>query len=367
MTAFLITAALLFVPTQGIKTDISDSAITTSIKSEIGLNPNVNTFGIHIKTEEGVVTLSGRVEDETQKVLAEQIARDTRGVTEVVNNLTIIPTTITDKQERDFKQRASDKQVASAVRSRMVYNKETKGLKIGVDVVNGNVVLHGVVNSEEQKDRLAKIAANTKGVDSVTNNLVVREKERKGFVGGLGRDMGDEWLEKKIETAILVTRKLSVRDLDVEVDDGVCYLSGVVENEEQKKVAGDIANGYTGVRELVNSIIVREGGVTVETPKKERKPKPEPESNAAKKVNKKKHKDEGETVLEEPVETSPADEGLSESDPVDEMAPTIEEKPLDAPKVACRSRNEQEDGHPGQGRACLLPDREHARAAEVWA
>lgn len=333
MTAFLITAALLFVPTQGIKTDVSDSAITTGVETQLGLNPNVPAFSIHTKTVEGVVTLSGRVEDETQSQIAEQIARDTKGVVDVVNNLTVIPTTITEKQERGVKQRAVDKQVASAVRSRMVYNRESKGLKIGVDVVNGNVVLHGVVNSEEQKEHLAKIAANTKGVDSVTNNLVVREKKKKGFVGGLGRDMGDEWLEKKIETAILFTRKLSVRDLDVEIDDGICYLSGVVENEEIKKVAGDIAGGYTGVQEVTNSIIVREGGVTVETPKKERKQKPEPASDPDKKMNKKKKaaEEEGTVVLEEKVD-APAEDGLSESEPVDELAPSVEERPLEAPK-----------------------------------
>lgn len=332
MTAFILAAALLFVPAQNVKTEVTDSAITTSIKTEYGLNPNVNTFGIHIKTVEGVVTLSGRVEDETQKALAEQIARDTKGVSEVVNNLTVIPTTITEKQERAFKQRASDAQVASAVRARMVYNKESKGLKVGVDVVNGKVVLHGVVNSEEQKTRLAKIAANTKGVDSVDNQLVVRQKERKGFIGGVGRDMGDEWLEKKIETAILFTRKLSVRELDVEMDDGICYLSGVVENEEMKKVAGDIAEGYTGVRELVNTILVREGGVTVETPRKEPKPKEEPRSNPAKKMNKKEKavqemEEEKDVVLEEKQDGS-----ISDIDPVDEPAPTIEEKPLEAPK-----------------------------------
>jgi osmotically-inducible protein OsmY len=280
MTAFFVAAALLFVPAQaGVVTGVTDSAITTSIKTEIGVNPNVNTFGVHVSTNDGVVTLSGRVEDETQKALAEQIARDTKGVTDVVNNLTIIPTTITEKQERAFKQRATDKSVATAVRSRMVFNKESKGLKVGVDVVNGVVTLHGVVNTEEQKERLGKIASGTKGVESVVNNLVVRQRERHGFVGGVGTGMGDEWMEKKIESAILFTRKLSIRELDVEVDDGICYLSGVVENEEMKKVAGDIAAGYAGIREVKNSVIVREGGVTVEAPKKEGPVRPAPKAN----------------------------------------------------------------------------------------
>lgn len=341
MTALLLTAALLFVPAQGVVTGVTDSAITTSIKTEIGLNPNVNTFGIHISTEEGVVTLSGRVEDETQKALAVQIAEDTKGVTEVVNNLTIIPTTITEKQERAFKQRATDKSVATAVRARMLGGKEGKGLKIGVDVVNGVVTLHGVVNSEEQKDHMAKIAANTRGVQAVVNNLVVRKKERHGFIGGIGVGMSDEWLESKIETAIVFTRKLSIRVLDVEVDDGICYLSGVVENEEQKKVAGDIAAGYAGIREVVNSITVREGGVTIETPKKERKKKETPATDADKRIGGKKTKDDAtkeEATSEESPEETPTnldtsdDDMLKDIDPSDEPAPIIENRTLEPPK-----------------------------------
>lgn len=325
MTAWLLSAVIILGAAQpAVVTDVTDSAITTRIKSVIGLNPNVNTFGIHITTEEGVVTLSGRVEDETQKQLAEDIARETKGVTDVVNNLTVIPTTITEKQERDFKQRASDKGVATAVRSRFAYYRDSKSLKVGIDVVNGVVTLHGVVDTEEQKDRLAKIASETKGVTAVVNNLVVRKKSRNGVVGGLGHNMSDEWVEKKIESAILMTRKLSIRELDVEVDDGVCYLSGVVENEEMRKVAGDIAAGYRAVREVNNAITVREGGVTVEPVKRERKPKETPKSDPDKKIG-------GEVEQETTVQEGGSQE-LQEVEPTDEPLPSIEEKPLDAPK-----------------------------------
>lgn len=354
MMAILLTAAMIFAPAD-VVTTVSDSAITTSIKTEIGVNPHVNTFGIHIRTEDGVVTLAGRVEDQTQKQVAEDIARNTKGVVDVVNKLTIIPRTITDKDERGFKQRASDKQVAAAVRSRMVYHGESKGLKIGVDVVDGHVTLTGVVNTEEQKDELGKLAANTKGAESVVNDLVVRKKKKEGFVSGLGRDMSDEYLEKKIESAILFTKRVSIREIGVEVDDGICYLTGVVDNAEQKQVAGDIAEGYKGIQEVVNALSIREGGVTLEEVKKEIKQKPDPnaETNPGKIVGskavnehrmKKKSKEEEaepakkETELPDAV-TRPAERasgsdsgGLSESDPTDEPAPKIEAKPLDPVK-----------------------------------
>lgn len=344
MTALLLSLALLVVPAQsGVVSDVSDSAITTRIKTVIGVNPHVNTFSIHVTTNAGVVTLAGRVEDETQRKIAEDIARETRGVVDVQNELTIIPTTITEKEERGFKQRASDDAVAANVRARMVMAKEGKGLKIGVTVVNGVATLHGVCNSEDQKTNLGKVAENTKGVVSVTNNLVIRTKENNGFFGNLSHNASDEWLESKIESAILFTRKLSVRDIDVEVDDGVCYLSGVVNNEEQKKVAGDIAAGYKGIHEVNNSITVREDGVDLAPEPRKPKGKPVKNTHPHERIRDMKEGDDAkaETKAEqeehpagalEPAPDAQGDGGLKEIEPTDEPSPKVEERTLEPPK-----------------------------------
>ena len=44
---------------------------------------------INVDTQKGVVTLKGNVETEAQKNEAEQIARETDGVSKVVNNLVV--------------------------------------------------------------------------------------------------------------------------------------------------------------------------------------------------------------------------------------------------------------------------------------
>ncbi len=44
-------------------------------------------FDLHVTTDEGVVTLSGRVERESQRSEATRIAREVAGVVDVVNHL----------------------------------------------------------------------------------------------------------------------------------------------------------------------------------------------------------------------------------------------------------------------------------------
>lgn len=68
-----------------------DEWITMKIQSKYFLDPDVKGHQIDVDTAKGVVTLKGHVASDEQKREAEQIARDTAGVTRVVNQLTVKP------------------------------------------------------------------------------------------------------------------------------------------------------------------------------------------------------------------------------------------------------------------------------------
>ena len=68
---------------------VKDSYITTKVKSEL-----VGDFGkraghIHVKTKDGVVALTGRVESEDAKDRAERDAKKIDGVVDVINKLDV--------------------------------------------------------------------------------------------------------------------------------------------------------------------------------------------------------------------------------------------------------------------------------------
>jgi hyperosmotically inducible protein len=66
-------------------TQVDDSAITASVKAKLAADGDINPFNIDVDTNEGVVTLQGRVEKEEARTKAEQLARETDGVARVVN------------------------------------------------------------------------------------------------------------------------------------------------------------------------------------------------------------------------------------------------------------------------------------------
>ena len=72
--------------TQPVGTQWDDNVITSKVKSKLIGDPQVKAFDITVTSDEGVVTLTGRVKEAHQRAEAEKLARDTAGV-KGVNNL----------------------------------------------------------------------------------------------------------------------------------------------------------------------------------------------------------------------------------------------------------------------------------------
>ncbi len=68
---------------------ISDTAITTKIKAKLAADSIASAFKISVETTEGKVTLTGEVPNQEAVEKAISIAKNTEGVKEIKNNLTI--------------------------------------------------------------------------------------------------------------------------------------------------------------------------------------------------------------------------------------------------------------------------------------
>ena len=68
---------------------VSESALTAKIKSKMALDDHVNARAIDVDTSGSVVTLSGTVRSKDQQERALRLARDTEGVTRVVDRLRV--------------------------------------------------------------------------------------------------------------------------------------------------------------------------------------------------------------------------------------------------------------------------------------
>lgn len=71
------------------KEALSNASITAKVKSRLAQDPAINALYVNVDTNDGQVTLSGKVALPEQKAQAEKVARETDGVKDVVNQLQV--------------------------------------------------------------------------------------------------------------------------------------------------------------------------------------------------------------------------------------------------------------------------------------
>jgi osmotically-inducible protein OsmY len=192
----------------------TDAGITTNVKTKLAADDTVKAYMVDVDTRNGVVTLSGSVDTAAAKEQAIQIARQTDGVRDVIDQINVgeaaatagrdndvdvdVDTTIDDRageaarsgaaeireesreaaaKAGDVADRAgaaiTDAAITSAVKSKFLADTTVKGLQIDVDTSNGMVTLNGNVSSRAEADRAMMLARNTDGVKGVHDNLKV--------------------------------------------------------------------------------------------------------------------------------------------------------------------------------------------------
>ncbi len=69
--------------------DVTDAGVTAAVKSKLLADPDVAGLKIDVDTQNGVVTLTGRVKTAAEKAEAVRLARETTGVKSVTDRLTV--------------------------------------------------------------------------------------------------------------------------------------------------------------------------------------------------------------------------------------------------------------------------------------
>jgi hypothetical protein len=69
---------------------LSDAELTTKIRSKMALDDSVRARTIDVSTTDGVVTLAGIVGSGTEHDQAVRLARDTKGIRQVVDHLNVV-------------------------------------------------------------------------------------------------------------------------------------------------------------------------------------------------------------------------------------------------------------------------------------
>ena len=169
----LVLLFTLFLAAGAVACSETDAGVTTKVKAKFAADDTVKAYQINVDTDRKIVTLKGVVETDAAKMQAVRLARETEGVSSVVDQLTVQPPDVAPASLPDPTPGATDPGITAAVKTKLLADPAVAGLKIDVDTSAGVVTLSGRVSSGAEKATAIRIARETDGVKSVTDMLTV--------------------------------------------------------------------------------------------------------------------------------------------------------------------------------------------------
>lgn len=143
--------------------------------------------------------------------------------------------------------------ITSKVKDAFAAEPTVSASDIKAEVFKGAVQLRGTVDTAEQAQKAAEIAAGVKGVKSVQNNIAVKVVKQEGP----DEYVDDPYITAKIKVAFASYPTIRALDIKAETFKGVVQLRGTVDTAEQALKASEIAAGVKGVKSVQNNIIVK--------------------------------------------------------------------------------------------------------------
>ena len=302
------------------QTHLEDTHIGDAIENEYRLDHAVNSNMIQIYVTEGIVELTGTVDNLKAKERATKIAQLVKGVRSVSNRIKVLPPSdlsdaalkydvetalfqdpATDLYELDvavndkvvnltgkvdsyhekmlsedvaksvkgvlgfkneieivYKSMRSDREIKADIEQALKWNASIDDGLIQVKVADGTVELRGVVGSAAEKNN-AMYTSWVSGVESVDYDGLKVEwwAKDEDLRQNKYLSISDEEIEEAIKDASLYDPRVFSFEITPESNNGWVTLRGTVENLKAKISAEKLAENTTGVIGVTNRIKVR--------------------------------------------------------------------------------------------------------------
>lgn len=245
-----------------VTTSMDDVRQESQIATSYALNPYLRANDLKVSVQKGKAILTGKVDEKVSKELASEIARGVSGITDVDNQIVVEPNYLPNFGRSGFGDQIDDASISAAIRSKLQWNKDVDSVGTTVVTKGGRVTLTGTAASKVAKDNANRLAMNTRGVNSVNNQLVIQDKpmtkEQKDMQksDAESHNISDSWITAKVKSSFMYSSNISGGDIDVSTNDGIVTLTGKVASGSERSLAIETAQNIRGVKSVKSSALL---------------------------------------------------------------------------------------------------------------
>lgn len=213
----------------------SDHDIQAAVQSELSWTPDVDSAGIGVAVDEGVVSLSGEVDTYSDRLAAKRAALRVRGVSAVVDDISVHP---------NSRLKVSEVDIAKEVEHALTWAANVPA-SVKAEVQDHVVKLVGEVKWDFQRNAAKRAVEHLRGVNWVDNQITLSARPSAAVA------------QQHIESALVRNAQLDAKAIDVTVSGNTVTLTGTVQSWAEKHQAAMAAWASPHVIAVENYIDVR--------------------------------------------------------------------------------------------------------------
>ncbi|HQQ64058.1 MAG TPA: BON domain-containing protein [Pseudomonadales bacterium] len=238
--------------------NVTEARQETQIWTTYALSPYLRAHDIKVAVHAGKATLTGNVDEGVNKDLAKQIALGVEGIKDVDNQIVVLSdyTPPVWSSTRTYGESIDDVAISTAVKSKLLWSKNTDGLTATVETRSGKVTLKGTADTAAASSLATRLAMNTRGVVAVDNQLVVNAptpdlaQSAKNTVNAAEHDIKDSWITAKVKSTFMYSSHVEGSHIDVSTTNGIVTLIGKVDSGAERALAIELADNVRGVKQV---------------------------------------------------------------------------------------------------------------------
>jgi len=156
-----------------------------------------------------------------------------------------------ETQDRGAKGVFNDTEIRAQIDAAWLRKSPSLFINLGLEVQNGCVLLTGSVTNSKAREEAAILAGQVKGVKAVYDEIKIGEPH------SFGDKAEDMWISTKIRTELFATSGIHSNNYSITTFNGVVYLIGIAQNQQELKNALQIIKEIKGVKKIVNHMEIK--------------------------------------------------------------------------------------------------------------
>jgi osmotically-inducible protein OsmY len=154
-------------------------------------------------------------------------------------------------EERGFEGAVDDTKIRAAINGQWIDHDVALFREVTLTVTEGRVMLTGSVAKQDTRIEAVRLTWQVAGVRQVIDEIQVTDES--GFVSAVQ----DSWIANKLRTQLMFDGKVKNINYTVDVVNGVVYLMGIAQSQDEMDRVIDKARNLSDVKKVVNHIVLK--------------------------------------------------------------------------------------------------------------